>query len=188
MCKMRLWLVTVDKLYIYFEGPVWWSYELYICFSIRWQQLMVPVLVWNVCAVRIVPSNSMYLFLTLFGWSRDSVVGIATGYGLDDRGVVVRVPVGSRFSSSPCHPDRLWGPPSLLSNSHGGLFPRGWSGRDVKLTTHLQLVPRSRKCGSIHPLPHTPSWWSTGTTLPLPLLFLVITSFVLVRSQILQTV
>jgi hypothetical protein len=28
----------------------------------------------------------------------------------------------------------------------------------VKLTTHLQLVPRSRKCGSIHPLPHTSSW------------------------------
>jgi hypothetical protein len=26
----------------------------------------------------------------------------------------------------------------------------------VKLTTHLQLVPRSRKCGSIYPLPHTP--------------------------------
>jgi hypothetical protein len=30
----------------------------------------------------------------------------------------------------------------------------------VKLTTHLQLVPRSRKCGSIYPLPHTPSWRS----------------------------
>jgi hypothetical protein len=30
----------------------------------------------------------------------------------------------------------------------------------VKLTAHLQLVPRSRKCGSIHPLPHTPSWHS----------------------------
>jgi hypothetical protein len=23
---------------------------------------------------------------------------------------------------------------------------------------HLQLVSRSRKCGSIHPFPHTPSW------------------------------
>jgi hypothetical protein len=29
------------------------------------------------------------------------------------------------------------------------------------LTTHLQLVPTSRKCGSIHPLPHTSSWGST---------------------------
>jgi hypothetical protein len=30
----------------------------------------------------------------------------------------------------------------------------------VKLTTHLQLVSRSRKCGSIHPLHHTPFWRS----------------------------
>jgi hypothetical protein len=43
--------------------------------------------------------------------SRDSVVGIATSYGLDDRGVGVRVPVGSRISllqiietSSEVHP------------------------------------------------------------------------------------
>jgi hypothetical protein len=60
---------------------------------------------------------------------------IATGYRLDDRGVEIRVPVGSRIFISPCRSDRL-----------------------VKLTTHIQLVPRSRKCGSIHPLPHTPSW------------------------------
>jgi hypothetical protein len=33
----------------------------------------------------------------------------------------------------------------------------------VKLTTHLQLVPRSRKRGTIHPLPHSPPW---RTTLP----------------------
>jgi hypothetical protein len=39
-----------------------------------------------------------------------------------------------------------------------GALSRGLSGRGVKLTTHLQLVPRSRKCGSIHPLPHTSSW------------------------------
>jgi hypothetical protein len=52
----------------------------------------------------------------------DSVVGITTGYGLDDRGVGVRVPVGSRLFCSPLRPDRLWGPPSLLSN---GYIPRG---------------------------------------------------------------
>jgi hypothetical protein len=40
--------------------------------------------------------------------------GIATGYGLDSRGVGVRVPVGSRIFSSSHHPDRLWGPPNLL--------------------------------------------------------------------------
>jgi hypothetical protein len=46
----------------------------------------------------------------------------------------------------------------------------------MKLTTHLQLVPRSRKYGSIHPLPHMPSWRSAelvkhrdNFTLPLSL-------------------
>jgi hypothetical protein len=34
--------------------------------------------------------------------NRDSAVGIATGYGLDDKRVGVRVPVGARFFSSPC--------------------------------------------------------------------------------------
>jgi hypothetical protein len=36
--------------------------------------------------------------------SRDSVVGIATGYRLDDRRVRVRVPVGVRRFSSLCRP------------------------------------------------------------------------------------
>jgi hypothetical protein len=40
--------------------------------------------------------------------SRDSAVGIATGYGLDDRGVGVRVPLGSRIFSSPRRPDPLY--------------------------------------------------------------------------------
>jgi hypothetical protein len=31
---------------------------------------------------------------------------------------------------------------------------------DVKLTTHLQIMPRSRKRGYIHPRPHTSSWRS----------------------------
>jgi hypothetical protein len=53
--------------------------------------------------------------------SGDSVVGIATGYGLDGRGVGVRVPVGSRIFSSPCRPDRIWSQPNLLSN--GGFSP-----------------------------------------------------------------
>jgi hypothetical protein len=38
----------------------------------------------------------------------DSSVGIAPGYGLDDRGVGVRVPVRLRIFSSPRRPDRLW--------------------------------------------------------------------------------
>jgi hypothetical protein len=43
--------------------------------------------------------------LPAFQGSRDRVVGIVTGYGLDDGGVGVRVPVGSRIFTTACRPD-----------------------------------------------------------------------------------
>jgi hypothetical protein len=55
--------------------------------------------------------------------SRDSSVGIALGYGLDDRGSRVRFPGGGggwEFFSSPPRPERLWGPPSI-SNGYQGV-------------------------------------------------------------------
>jgi hypothetical protein len=76
----------------------------------------------------------------------DSVASIAIGYGLDDREVGAGVPVGSRIfpmssrpALGPTQPPIQWEP-------------------GVKLTTHLQLVPRSRKCGSVHQLPHMTLW------------------------------
>jgi hypothetical protein len=42
--------------------------------------------------------------------SRDSSDAIATGYGLDGRGIGVRVPVGLRFVISSRYPDRYWDP------------------------------------------------------------------------------
>jgi hypothetical protein len=41
--------------------------------------------------------------------NRDGAVGIATGYGLDDRGVGIWIPVESIIFSSLRRPDRLWG-------------------------------------------------------------------------------
>jgi hypothetical protein len=49
-----------------------------------------------------------------------SLVGIATGYGLDDRRFGARVPVRSRISSSLRCRNRHWGPLSLISNAAGG--------------------------------------------------------------------
>jgi hypothetical protein len=44
--------------------------------------------------------SNFSLILRYFSEIRDSVLGIATGYRLDDRGFGVRVPVGARIFSS----------------------------------------------------------------------------------------
>jgi hypothetical protein len=83
---------------------------------------------WNYIFRLSVPEFSLiinYIELNKETMSRDSVVGIASGYGLDDRGVGFRVPVGSRILSSRRCPDRLWGPPNLISDGYWGLSPRG---------------------------------------------------------------
>jgi hypothetical protein len=54
---------------------------------------------------------------------RDTAVGIATAYGLNDREVGVRILVGSRIFTSSYRPDRLWDPPHHLYNGYWGLFP-----------------------------------------------------------------
>jgi hypothetical protein len=50
--------------------------------------------------------------------SRDSAVGIATGYGLDGPEVGVRVPVGDRFS--PLHIVQTAYPIGIMGFSPGG--------------------------------------------------------------------
>jgi hypothetical protein len=62
--------------------------------------------------------------------SRDSSVDIATGYGLEDTGVGVRVRIWSRIFSSPRCPGRFCDPPSHLCNGcsfPGVNRPGGWS-------------------------------------------------------------
>jgi hypothetical protein len=73
----------------------------------------------------LLPQTPAADIFTTIPWSRDSAVGIATGYGLDDRAVGVRVPVGLRIFTSPRRPDRLGGPPNLLFTGYRGLFPGG---------------------------------------------------------------
>jgi hypothetical protein len=111
-------------------------------------------------------SKTLLIFSELHGVVRariaQSVWGVATGWTTKE----------SEFESQ-------WGQEfSLLhvvqtsSGAHlascpmgtGVLFPCWCSGWGLKLTTHLQLVLRSRKLGSIHPLPHTSSWhsWAQG--------------------------
>jgi hypothetical protein len=76
-----------------------------------------------------------------------SVVGIATGYGLDRPGI--ESPWGEIFRICP---DRPWGPPSLLYNGYR-VFRGVKSGRGVTLTLHPLLVPWSWKGKAIPLLP-----------------------------------
>jgi hypothetical protein len=50
---------------------------------------------------------------------------MATGYGMEDGGVGIRVPVGSRIFTSPYRLDRLWYPLGLLANGNRGVFSGG---------------------------------------------------------------
>jgi hypothetical protein len=71
--------------------------------------------------------------------SRDSAVGIATGYGLDDLEVGVQVPLGSRIFSSPRRPNRFCRPPCLLSNGTGG---SGYGLDDLEVGIQVPLGSR----------------------------------------------
>jgi hypothetical protein len=55
--------------------------------------------------------------------SQDSIVGIATGYGMDDRRVGVRVSVGSIIFSSPRRPNRLWVRTTFYPMGTEGSYP-----------------------------------------------------------------
>jgi hypothetical protein len=101
---------------------------------------------WDLFPLAPFPASNMKISYLLFTFgSRDSVVGIATRYGLEVPGIESRW--GEIFRT---YPDRLWGPTSLLHNGYR-LFPGGKGGRNV-MTTHPLLVPRLRKSWAVPPL------------------------------------
>jgi hypothetical protein len=51
--------------------------------------------------------------------SRDGAVGVVNGYALGDRGVGVRVPIGSRIFSSSRRPERFSAHPASYSTGTG---------------------------------------------------------------------
>jgi hypothetical protein len=56
---------------------------------------------------------------------------------------------GKRFFSFPKSIDRLWNPSRRLFNGNKWHFFSGHGGQEVKLTTHLYLVPRLKMSGAI---------------------------------------
>ena len=85
---------------------------------------------------------------------------------------MTRVFVGVRIQqllSYPQRPDPPWGTLSLLASEYEGLFTRGQSGRDLKLTSRLYLLQRLRLRGAVLTLLYADSWHcallSTSTAL-----------------------
>jgi hypothetical protein len=76
----------------------------------------------NVQTLPLLWFKGLFLIMKLLGWMiQDSAVCMAIGYGLDDGGVAVRVPVVSGIFSFLCHPDRYPGP-IQPSNVDAGSF------------------------------------------------------------------
>jgi hypothetical protein len=93
-----------------------------------------------------------------YGRSLDSAVGIATGYVLDDRGVEVRVPEGSRILSTPRRPVWLRGPPN--PQWVPGALSLGLK-RQGREADHSPPTSAKVKTMWIYTsTPHTPSWRS----------------------------
>jgi hypothetical protein len=106
-------------------GPIWHRIE--TSGGVLWTFGFIKMLGTSWVAAQLADSQEgakLRMQVSKYSQRQESAVGLATGYGLDDRGVGARVLIGSRIVCSPRRPDRLWGPPNLLSNVYLGLLPR----------------------------------------------------------------
>jgi hypothetical protein len=87
--NVTLWSNWISLLSLCFSCPVWPDVDVHTI-SVFNRQLVILVYILQCQYVSV---------------NRDSVVGIATSYGLNDREVGVRVPIGSRIFSSLRCPD-----------------------------------------------------------------------------------
>jgi hypothetical protein len=99
------------------------------------------------------------LLRTLFPrrW-HDSSIDAATRYGLNDRGVGVRVLVGSRNFNFSVSSRPALGPTQLPIQWLPRVLSSVWRGRGVKLTTYLQLSVEVKKTWVYTSTSHTSSW------------------------------
>jgi hypothetical protein len=98
----------------------------------------------------------IYLILNKYMHSYESgqLSGMALGYGLYDREVRAPVGAGNFLLTTASRPalGPTQTPIECVPRGGGGAFPRGKSGRGVKITIHLQLAPRLRMRGARPPL------------------------------------
>jgi hypothetical protein len=138
---MRVWRPRSDVRAPYLNasraGPRLWEAETFTCFLCGISSHLFHFFL-------VLKKNSP-LLLTL-----DSSVGIATGYGLEGRGVGVRVPVVSRLFSSPRRPEQptQWVP---------GVYSPGVKrlGREAGHSPPLSAEVKNSR--AISPLPHKSS-------------------------------
>jgi hypothetical protein len=106
--------------------------------------------------IKHIPTKAIKHSIITFSRGRDSSVGMARGYGLNGRSLILGR--GKKFFFTQWGPDRLRFPSSLPFKWHRRLLRRRQSGWGVKLTTHLHIVLTSRMCGVKAPLCYTSSW------------------------------
>jgi hypothetical protein len=110
------------------------------------------------CCILFINERKELEFMSCKSREAVSLVGIATGCGLDSQDLIPDR--GKRFFSTPKCPDQLWGPPSLLISGYQELFPGGWG---VKQSGHeadhsLPSSAEVKNGGALPPLPHMSSW------------------------------